>query len=65
MSDAAAEPGAVIRVLVAEDARILRETLVTLFSLDLGSAANRLTGPRSGTTVQVSAVRGAQDHGNA
>ena len=36
MSDAAAEPGAVIRVLVAEDTRILRETLVTLFSLEDG-----------------------------
>jgi two-component system, NarL family, response regulator DesR len=34
MSDEAAEPGAVIRVLVAEDMRILRETLVTLFSLE-------------------------------
>lgn len=36
MSDAAAEAGAVIRVLVAEDTRILRETLVTLFSLEDG-----------------------------
>ena len=36
MSEAAAEPGAVIRVLVAEDTRILRETLVTLFSLEDG-----------------------------
>ena len=36
MSDEAAEPGAVIRVLVAEDTRILRETLVTLFSLEDG-----------------------------
>jgi two-component system, NarL family, response regulator DesR len=34
MSDEAAEPGAVIRILVAEDMRILRETLVTLFSLE-------------------------------
>jgi two-component system, NarL family, response regulator DesR len=34
MSDEAAEPGDVIRVLVAEDMRILRETLVTLFSLE-------------------------------
>jgi two-component system, NarL family, response regulator DesR len=34
MSGAAAELGAVIRVLVAEDMRILRETLVTLFSLE-------------------------------
>ena len=36
MNDEAAEPGAVIRVLVAEDTRILRETLVTLFSLEDG-----------------------------
>jgi two-component system, NarL family, response regulator DesR len=36
MNDGAAEPGAVIRVLVAEDTRILRETLVTLFSLEDG-----------------------------
>jgi two-component system, NarL family, response regulator DesR len=36
MSDEAAEPGAVIRVLVAEDTQILRETLVTLFSLEEG-----------------------------
>ena len=36
MSDEAAEPGAVIRVLVAEDTRILRETLVALFSLEDG-----------------------------
>jgi len=36
MSDEAAGPGAVIRVLVAEDTRILRETLVTLFSLEEG-----------------------------
>lgn len=28
------EPGAVIRVLVAEDMRVLRETLVALFSLE-------------------------------
>jgi two-component system, NarL family, response regulator DesR len=34
MSDEAAEPGTVTRVLVAEDTRILRETLVTLFSLE-------------------------------
>src|SRR5215831_18432999 len=34
MSDEATRPGAVIRVLVAEDMRILRETLVTLFSLE-------------------------------
>lgn len=34
MSDEATGPGAVIRVLVAEDMRILRETLVTLFSLE-------------------------------
>jgi two-component system, NarL family, response regulator DesR len=34
MSDEAAESGAVIRILVAEDMRILRETLVTLFSLE-------------------------------
>ena len=33
MSDEPAEAGAVIRLLVAEDTRILRETLVTLFSL--------------------------------
>jgi two-component system, NarL family, response regulator DesR len=36
VSEAAAEPDAVIRVLVAEDTRILRETLVTLFSLEDG-----------------------------
>jgi two-component system response regulator DesR len=36
MSDEASEPGAAIRVLVAEDTRILRETLVTLFSLEDG-----------------------------
>ena len=36
MSDEAAGPGAVIRVLVAEDMRILRETLVMLFSLEEG-----------------------------
>ena len=36
MNDEAAEPGAVIRVLVAEDTRILRETLVMLFSLEDG-----------------------------
>jgi two-component system, NarL family, response regulator DesR len=36
MNDEAAEPGAVIRVLVAEDTRLLRETLVTLFSLEDG-----------------------------
>ena len=36
MTDEAAEPDAVIRVLVAEDTRILRETLVTLFSLEEG-----------------------------
>jgi two-component system response regulator DesR len=36
MNDEAAEPGAVIRVLVAEDTRILRETLITLFSLEDG-----------------------------
>lgn len=36
MNDAAAGSGAVIRVLVAEDTRILRETLVTLFSLEDG-----------------------------
>jgi two-component system, NarL family, response regulator DesR len=34
MNGAAAKLGAVIRVLVAEDMRILRETLVTLFSLE-------------------------------
>src|SRR5215831_16155748 len=34
MSDEATGPGAVIRVLVAEDMRILRETLVALFSLE-------------------------------
>jgi len=36
MSDEPAEAGAVIRLLVAEDTRILRETLVTLFSLEDG-----------------------------
>jgi two-component system, NarL family, response regulator DesR len=36
MNDEAVEPGTVIRVLVAEDTRILRETLVTLFSLEDG-----------------------------
>jgi two-component system, NarL family, response regulator DesR len=36
MSDEAAGPGAVIRLLIAEDTRILRETLVTLFSLEEG-----------------------------
>ena len=36
MSDERAGPGAVIRVLVAEDTRIVRETLVTLFSLEEG-----------------------------
>jgi len=35
MSDEPAEAGAVIRLLVAEDTRILRETLVTLFSLEV------------------------------
>jgi two-component system, NarL family, response regulator DesR len=34
VSEAAAEPGAVIRILVAEDMRVLRETLATLFSLE-------------------------------
>jgi len=34
MSDEATGPGGVIRVLVAEDMRILRETLVALFSLE-------------------------------
>lgn len=34
MSDEATGPGDVIRVLVAEDMRILRETLVALFSLE-------------------------------
>jgi two-component system, NarL family, response regulator DesR len=34
MSEKAEKPGAVIRVLVAEDMRIFRETLVTLFSLE-------------------------------
>ncbi|HXW46209.1 MAG TPA: response regulator [Streptosporangiaceae bacterium] len=34
MSDEATGPGDVIRVLVAEDMRIVRETLVTLFSLE-------------------------------
>ena len=34
MSEQATGPRAVIRVLVAEDMRILRETLVTLFSLE-------------------------------
>jgi len=36
MSDERAEAGAVLRLLVAEDTRILRETLVTLFSLEDG-----------------------------
>jgi len=36
MSDEPAEAGAVIRLLVAEDTSILRETLVTLFSLEDG-----------------------------
>jgi two-component system, NarL family, response regulator DesR len=36
MSDEPAGAGAVIRLLVAEDTRILRETLVTLFSLEDG-----------------------------
>ncbi len=36
MSDEPAEAGAVIRLLVAGDTRILRETLVTLFSLEDG-----------------------------
>src|SRR5215472_15037141 len=36
MNDAVAEAGGVIRLLVAEDTRILRETLVTLFSLEDG-----------------------------
>jgi two-component system, NarL family, response regulator DesR len=34
MNEQATGPGAVIRVLVAEDMRIVRETLVTLFSLE-------------------------------
>ena len=34
MNEQATGPGAVIRVLVAEDVRIVRETLVTLFSLE-------------------------------
>ena len=34
MSDEATEPSPIIRVLVAEDMRIVRETLVTLFSLE-------------------------------
>jgi len=34
MYEQATGPGAVIRVLVAEDMRIVRETLVTLFSLE-------------------------------
>jgi len=38
MSDEPAEAGAVIRLLVAEDTSILRETLVTLFSLEDGIA---------------------------
>ena len=47
MSDEAAGPGAVIRVLVAEDMRILRETLVTLFSLedDIEVVAQVVAGP--------------------
>jgi len=36
MSDERAEAGPVLRLLVAEDTRILRETLVTLFSLEDG-----------------------------
>ena len=36
MSSEAAEPGAVIRLLVAEDTRVLRETLIMLFSLENG-----------------------------
>ena len=36
MSDERSEAGAVLRLLVAEDTRILRETLVTLFSLEDG-----------------------------
>ncbi|HET9966609.1 MAG TPA: response regulator transcription factor [Streptosporangiaceae bacterium] len=36
MSDERAGPGAVLRVLVAEDTRIFRETVVALFSLEDG-----------------------------
>ncbi len=47
MSDEATRPGDVIRVLVAEDMRIIRETLVTLFSLedDIEVVAQVAAGP--------------------
>jgi two-component system, NarL family, response regulator DesR len=47
VTDEATGPGAVIRVLVAEDMRILRETLVTLFSLedDIEVVAQVAAGP--------------------